>query len=647
MKIALRGTRSPILFGLLGIIIWCVYAAEPDQRSSGPASGSAVSQARLGRTLQTQPNPSPAAFAPSVGMRDTVLAGPAIPRPAGTPCVVELFRDVMLHDPGQGLPGEGFFPYAPPAGCPGPWSKVILQASFYNENPDTYLDGVMFTSISLDGVPLYMGGAQDNDVPTHWSVERDVTDYSAVLRAPRSGTLDIEGEPRFGPPFSSPYYASATLLFYPVTPAHGAQRVPDEVHALTDIGWQRVRAPTDLVGRTLSLPRNVERAYVDVLAHPRYNYDLVWFTCMPDADMAAFPELASPLAIGAARIGLEGDPPPQGCSGGSFREVQVSIDGQPAGVAPVYPRVHPLLNGWWNPSRMFQPSPTPQALNFMPYRVDLTPFAGQLSDGAPHTVALNLASSRIALDFAVSGTLLVYRDATSAQVTGQVTRNTLAGQPPAPQVASTLSRDAAGVVSGEVRTSSVRRYAIEGYIDTSRGRIRSTVERDVKFHNVLAPRAYDPPGADLGTYELALDMTSSVDGTSRRYLDGALIAEDREVTRYPLDLTYRYLSVVLQQAFVRQTDHWRPGVAPYSARLRHETGLTYAADGAGNPTQWQGYQRYVFADSCDSCHRVSLATQGGALSGYVSGAGCPGGVNRLFWAARPDGSPGEMRWIDR
>ena len=645
MKIASRGIRNLASIGLFGTLILCVYAAEHDRRApAAPSTDSTtrpewLSQGAMRRALVSSTSE---VLVPPIGTRDTVLPGPAIPRPAGTPCVVVLFQDVMLHDPGQGLPGEGFFPYTPPAGCPGPWSKVILKASLRNENPDTYLDGVMFTTISLDGVPLYMGGAQDNDVPTHWSVERDVTDYSAVLQAPRSGTLDIDGEPRFGPPFSSPYFASATLLFFPATPANSAQRVPDEVHALTDIGWQRVRAPTDAIGRTLSLPRNVERAYVDVMAHPRYNYDLVWFTCMPDADMAAFPELASPLAIGAARIGLEGDPPPQGCNGGAFREVQVSIDGQPAGVAPVYPRVHPLLNGWWNPSRMFQPSPTPQALNFMPYRVDLTPFAGQLSDGASHTVALHLASSRTDLDFAVSGTLLVYRDPGSTQITGQVTRNTLAAQPPAPQVVSTLSRDAAGVVSGEVRTTSVRRYAIDGYIDTSRGRIRSTVERSVRFLNTLAPRAYDPPGADLGTYELALDVTSSINGVSRRYLDGALITEDRELTRYPLDMTYRYPSVVLQQGFVRQTDHWRPGVAPYSARLRHETSLAYAADEAGNPVQWQGYQHYVFADSYASCYRAELSTQDGALSGYKVGAGCPGGVNQLHWAARPDGSPGVL-----
>lgn len=78
--------------------------------------------------------------------------------------------------------------------------------------------------------------------------------------------------------------------------------------------------------------------------------DEFWYTCVPN-DVAT--ELES-------------------CGGTAFREAEVSIDGTPAGVAPVYPWIY---TGGVDPF-FWEPIPGVQTLNFIPYRVDLTPFAG-------------------------------------------------------------------------------------------------------------------------------------------------------------------------------------------------------------------------------------------------------------------------------
>ena len=39
---------------------------------------------------------------------------------------------------------------------------------------------------------------------------------------------------------------------------------------------------------------------------------------------------------------------------------------------------------------LWRPIPGVQTLNFLPYRVDLTPFAGALSNGQPHQVGVRL-----------------------------------------------------------------------------------------------------------------------------------------------------------------------------------------------------------------------------------------------------------------
>src|SRR5208337_727475 len=100
----------------------------------------------------------------------------------------------------------------------------------------------------------------------------------------------------------------------------------------------------------------------------------------------------------------------------------VTIDGQPAGVAPIYPWI---FTGGIDPY-LWRPIPDVHTLNFEPYRVDLTPFAGVLSNGQPHTVAVSVYNADDY--FSATATLLLYLDAGSSQVTGAVTRNTI-GQP--------------------------------------------------------------------------------------------------------------------------------------------------------------------------------------------------------------------------
>ena len=144
------------------------------------------------------------------------------------------------------------------------------------------------------------------------------------------------------------------------------------------------------------------RAYLDVIPQSQSS-DEFWFTCVPD-DVAD--ELFS-------------------CPGTSFREAEITIDGQPAGVAPVYPW---LFTGAIDPL-LWRPIPSVQTLNFVPYRVDLTPFAGVLSNGQPHQVGVSVFNANNY--FLGGGSLLLYLDHGASQVTGAVTRNTL-GAVPAP-----------------------------------------------------------------------------------------------------------------------------------------------------------------------------------------------------------------------
>lgn len=660
MGVSSRDRRQHVAAFLAGMCIFVLGAAYVALRSGHdgarggraqaatmPPASTASQVAAATPNVPASAGEMAATASPSVvGTRDTVLASPQVPRPSGTPCIVELFRNVALEGEGRPWFGDGdTFAYAPPAACPGPWAKVILKVDVRNADPNTYLDGLMFAHVSIGGVPLYSGGGQDNDVPTHWHVERDVTDYSAVLRQAAEGILEARALPRYPPAFHQPYHVTATLLFYPPNALNAAPRVADQVLPLAEAGWHSVATPADRLSALLQLPRNVERAYLDIMAHPRYGNDLFWFTCMPDAALAAYPELRSPLAMGPNRRGLEGDLPAQGCGGGSFRHVLVRIDGQPAGLAPIHPRLYPQLNPLWNWPALNQPTPPPQALNFLPYRVDLSPFAGVLSDGAPHEVSLSVLGSADIADFDLTGTLLVYRDASTPQVAGVVTANTLAGQSLAPTVAEALERPAPDRVAGSVTTAFERSYVIDGYVDTSRGRVRNVVEHQVRVDNRLTPRILDAGDDALDDYQLDLHQSATMTGTSRRYLDSAITAEDKEYTEYWLRLQYRDESADLRQRFNQRTERWRPNVARYYTRLNHWSDLGYAP-GAGQPI-WFAEQRYLFRDSYASCYRIYMGAEDGALLVRQEGADCPDNRNRMYWAAHPDGSPDSLGWAER
>jgi hypothetical protein len=121
-------------------------------------------------------------------------------------------------------------------------------------------------------------------------------------------------------------------------------------------------SPTDQLSTTFTLPQNVEQVYLDVVSQSQ-SLDEQWFGCFPH-DLSNINEAA------ATQI---------------FRETEVMIDGQLAGVAPVSPWVYTgFLPDQW------RPIPAAQTLNFTPYRVNLTPFAGLLNDGQQHTIALSV-----------------------------------------------------------------------------------------------------------------------------------------------------------------------------------------------------------------------------------------------------------------
>lgn len=566
---------------------------------------------------------------------------PRVPRLGQTPCVVELFRDLRIDNNSEAGPYREF-EYTPPAGCPGPWAKVILSVDL--SGPGTTEIANITIALadqrrSLDWTTeLFVGGAQFNAGQSRWRVERDVTEYSSLMRNARPGyVMQTDGYYRDACGCSSAH-ATGRLIFYPLIAAQPAPDIPDSVHPVNDRGALPF-SPT--------LPRNIERAYLDVYAQQPQP----WFSCVPPSAVLNFRLLVTtPLALGDYRDPGVGDQ--QGCAGTGYLDVVVLVDGQPAGVVPMYPWLNSDLNLNF-PRTVDVPVPTPQSINMMPFRIDLTPFAGLLSNGADHAISFEFANGETqgSGPFA-RGQLLLYLDHGSTQVSGQVTRNTLVGTNVQQIHLRNQWQAVADTLTGDVLREFRRNFQIAGYVNTSRGRVDTTVTQDQLLTNAQLVRLVGITSLPNHTYAQNLDLVSVTNRTSLRELGATVLALDRERFHYPLQIDWEATggtttttgsrldrgSAFVVQGDHKQASHFRPSGA-YATRLYANFAGGKAFDAQTGISNWRGARSHYFNDNMGSCFRERVTWLRDVVTSHTQGVGCPDQRNRVRGFAHPDGSP--------
>ncbi len=530
---------------------------------------------------------------PVIGSSNTATADPPIPRPHTTPCTVQLFSNQTFADFSPKA-----FTYAPPAACPGPWAKVVLVADF-SVSAGRQFDRT--AQIAIGHANVYYGTTPEpsSALSPSWHVERDLTDYSALLSTAQSGDANIGN--LVDSTYTGIITGSAKLQLYPASLVEPAPRSADAVLPLSDAagGAALLASTADVLAPTFNLPTNVEAAYLDLVTQSQSN-DEFWYTCVPD-DVAG--ELFS-------------------CGGTSLREAEVTIDGQPAGVAPVYPWI---FTGGIDPF-LWRPIPGVQTLNFLPYRVDLTPFAGVLSNGRPHQVGVAVFNADNY--FLVAGSLLLYLDHGAGHVTGAVTQNTLAAVPQ-PTIAENLTTASDGSITGTVTTQSARHFTIAGYVRTSHGRVDTTVRQAIDFSNrqrfVVAATQYVQDITQATT-------VSSVTTTS----DGIASSLTAKQLSYPLTLDISIVAnadgssaqtTTVDQRFDSQDARlglFLPSLNTLSNAVATTDTLLFDASGNLTGTANRSSSQSYRSAGTAGCYSRSLASASGALTSVTNGAGCPG-----------------------
>ena len=390
---------------------------------------------------------TPAAAYLETSTSDPVTAAPPPTEPDTAHCTVTLADHFPSNTTDAShTPQQYSGTLTPPADCPGPWAKVIMTQTISVSGRQYDRVG----SLQIGGTDVYWGTTEEpsGPTPTTYTIKKDLTEYSALLRTPQPYHGGIGNY--MSDVYTGNYVQTVTLTYYRADRAHPAPVTPDQVVGLGDSG---LSPGTPTVHKTLSgLPRNITRAYLEVTLEGA-GCDEQWFDDVPDSVSAAYPD-----------AGL--------CGHGPYREADIALDGTPVAAVHTFPYIY---SGGIVPT-LWRPIPAIGTFSLTPETVDVTPFVGSLVDGGSHDLSASIQD--IGDGWTVVMTLLLYTDHHATRTHGALTEDTV----PAAADVTTAVDPVSGGQRATVTTS--RHDVTSGYVISSAGKVTTTVTRDMSYRNV-------------------------------------------------------------------------------------------------------------------------------------------------------------------
>ncbi|PKU77062.1 Peptide-N4-(N-acetyl-beta-glucosaminyl)asparagine amidase A [Dendrobium catenatum] len=409
-------------------------------------------------------SPPPAAPPPPTVQPNTTLEymDPTMPPllPAQNPqCSLQILQRDFAATAASSSP-PAFFSYTPPANCPSPWSRVILELSAAAS--DIQKDRI--AAIWIAGAEILRTSTPFSLSPgVFWRVRKDITRYTALLRRPTRFSIMLENNPNAT--LTGIYSVNVSLHFYrgavnrlnshPII--RGLYREPADliIPISNPTGpdcWFRVTNETDVRTRTVLIPNNTYRAVLEVYVS-NHGDDQYWY---------ANPLRSNDVGV-AGTDGLASRKP-----NGGFRQVVATVDGRYVGSAVPFPVISP---GSVNPF-FWAPVAAIGAYDHPSYDLELTPFVGNLLDGKPHEFGLTVKESQPY--WLVDANLHLWLDAWSDAVEGGLVRYKV---PPLHlgRQADWKNADGKSEMEGQV----IIRFS--GWVSSSAGNVTTSVRHKFKF----------------------------------------------------------------------------------------------------------------------------------------------------------------------
>ncbi|KAL9022574.1 MAG: hypothetical protein Q9185_000284 [Variospora sp. 1 TL-2023] len=293
-----------------------------------------------------------------------------------------------------------------------------------------------------------------------WTYVKEMQQYNALWRTDQKIIFDL------GNLIDSTYTASfnttltATFSTIPSSRAAADRILPISAKRSGTNGTSAFSLPGDNALVAYTIPQNTERAVVSLSACGQASEEF-WYTNVFNTEVNTFED-----QVGT----LYGYSP--------FREVQLLIDGQLAGVSWPFPVIFTggIVPGLWRPIAGIN------AFDLREHEIDITPWLTILCDGASHTFEIRVAginnigrgnaslSDIVGSTWIVTGKIFLFLGPEGSTTFGTAPRIDVS--PPTLQISSGVTKNATGANETlTYRTSSTRSISITSTLKTSNGSV--------------------------------------------------------------------------------------------------------------------------------------------------------------------------------
>ncbi|KAK9132131.1 hypothetical protein Scep_011659 [Stephania cephalantha] len=303
-----------------------------------------------------------------------------------------------------------------------------------------------------------------------WTVEKDITRYSSLLKTPNEFAVYIGNI--VDSTYTGVYHVNLTLHFYP---SNGDDH-HDDKHKFSGSSndfngspadlivpvsrnlplnggqWFLVENSTDVQLKEFEIPRNAYRAVLEVYVSYHEN-DEFWYGNPPNDYIVGNNLTTTP-------------------GNGPFREVLVSLDGVVVGAVWPFTVVY---TGGINPL-LWRPITAIGSFDLPTYDIEITPFLGNLLDGKQHSIGFGVTNALNV--WYIDANLHVWLDAKSEATEGALTDYK------SPPPTFSLSSNFKGL-NGTFFTGATRSISSSGWVKSSHGKITTNSYQDFSFINSM------------------------------------------------------------------------------------------------------------------------------------------------------------------
>jgi len=286
---------------------------------------------------------------------DPLTGEPALPHPSSGSQPCEVVHTIVGAE-GRGEIISGQY-YPPSAECGESWSQVVvvLSGSIAGHQFDRW------GSLSFRGVELLrLTTPEPTKAGISWQVERDVSDYASIFT--EAGEVQLEVQNYVTPKYTGVFEFNVSFAFYAGKQVGAAS--PRTILPLRNVTGEHIdvtRVESQGQVYSIALPRDTVEARLDLFASA-HGCEEFWYSNAMTVDES------------------------HKCGGGSYRELQVFVDGVLAGVQHPYPVMY---TGGINPL-LWRPLTGILSFDIPPYAFELTPFLAWLTDGQEHNITLQV-----------------------------------------------------------------------------------------------------------------------------------------------------------------------------------------------------------------------------------------------------------------